>query len=267
MSALVKSASADISVPAIVLFRNLPSAVGLLVFALARGLPLSVAQWRLHAVRSALGVSGMALSFYAIGQLPLATATTLEYTAPLFIMLALFVFGGRRVSIAEVIIMVTGFAGVLLLLRPTLQADQSLPFLAGLATGATAAGAYRMVWRLGRAGEPGWRIVLFYSVVAVVLALLALPLAPASNYSVKSVWTLIGIGIVGLCAQLSMTHAFRIGSTTLLATLQYTTVIFSACLGLFFWGDRPTLAGSLGLALILLSGVFAVRDLNRGQVG
>ena len=267
MSALVKSAAADISVPAMVLFRNLPSALGLLGFAVIRGLPISLAHWRLHAIRSALGVTGMGLSFYAIGQLPLATATTLEYTAPLFIMLGLFLFGGKRVSLPELVIMATGFAGVLLLLRPTLQADQSLPFLAGLATGGTAAAAYRMVWRLGRAGEPGWRIVLFYSVVAVVLALLALPLAPASNYTAKSVWTLIGIGLVGMGAQLTMTHAFRIGSTTLLATLQYTTVIFSASLGVFFWGDRPTLAGTVGLVLILLSGVYAVRDLSRQQAG
>jgi len=263
MSALIKTAAADISLVEIVFFRNLPSAIALCAFAHIRGLHIRNSHWRLHAWRSLVGIGGMVLSFFAIAHLPLATATTLEYTAPLFLMLSVFMLGHRKASSTEAAVVAIGFVGVLLLLQPTLKEDQFVPFLAGLTTGACAAVAYRTVWHLGRAGEPGWRIVLFYSSAATLVALCAIPFAGPSNYTLRSVLALAGIGVVGMGAQLAMTQAFRTGSTSLLATLQYSTVLFSAGYGILFWGDQLSLIGIAGLTLIMLSGMFAARTMSR----
>jgi len=265
MSALVKIAAEDVSLFEIVFFRNLPSVLVLFAYSRIRGLSLRTPCPGLHVRRSLVGITGMTLGFYAISRLPLATATTLDYTAPLFLLLAYMVVSPRLVRIGDGLTILVGFIGVVLLLGPTVHANQVLPFLAGLGGGACAAMAYRMVWRLGRAREPGWRIVFFYALAATLVSLASMPFAPVSTYNLQSVSALVGVGVVGLFAQLSMTHAFQLGSTSLLATLQYSTVIFAAVYGLAFWGDRLSLAGLAGLVLIVLSGVLAVRNLSNQQ--
>jgi len=175
----------------------------------------------------------------------------------------MMLFARRDLSVVGVAAMVIGFIGVLLLLQPTAQEGQSIPFLAGLATGMCAATAYRTLWRLGQAGEPGWRIVFYFAASAAFAALLAIPFAGPSNYTPQSMCALAGVGVIGMFSQLAMTQAFRVGSTTHLATLQYSTVLFSAAYGALFWGDRLSLAGSAGLVLIVMSGGAAMAKLNQ----
>lgn len=265
MSALVKIAAADVSLSEIIFFRNLPSVLVLFAYSRLRGYSVRTICPGLHIRRSLIGITGMTLGFYAISRLPLATATTLDYTAPLFLLLAYVVVSPRQVRFGDGFTMLIGFVGVVLLLGPTVHANQLVPFVAGLGGGACAAVAYRMVWRLGRAREPGWRIVFYYALAATLASMASMPFAPASTYTPQSVSALVGVGVVGLFAQLSMTHAFQLGSTSLLATLQYSTVIFAAAYGLAFWGDRLSLAGFAGLVLIVSSGVLAVRNLSKQQ--
>lgn len=265
MSALVKIAAEDVSLSEIIFFRNLPSVLVLFAYSRLRGYSVRTTCPGLHIRRSLIGITGMTLGFYAISRLPLATATTLDYTAPLFLLLAYVVVSPRLVRIGDGLTVMIGFIGVVLLLGPTVHANQLVPFLAGLGGGACAAMAYRMVWRLGRVREPGWRIVFYYALAATLASLASMPFAPVSTYNLQSVSALVGVGVVGLFAQLSMTHAFQLGSTSLLATLQYSTVIFAAVYGLAFWGDRLSLAGLAGLVLIVFSGVLAVRNLSNQQ--
>jgi len=257
MSALIKVAAADFSIPEIVLFRTLPGALVLLAYARVRRLTILPQNWRLHAIRSAVGVGSMGLSFYAIARLPLATAATLDYTSPIFMVLYIVVATRHRLRPAELGALFGGFAGVLLLLRPALQGDQTMPFIAGLASGALGAAAYWQIGRLGRAGEPEWRIVLLYSMATTTIAALVIPLSPPSTPTLRGGLALLGVGACGLVAQLAMTRAFSRGSPTLVSSLQYSGVAFAAFYGFAFWGDRLSVLGLLGLALIVLSGIIA----------
>jgi S-adenosylmethionine uptake transporter len=259
MSALVKVAATGVSLQGIVFFRTLPSSVGLFAFARARGLPIASRNWKLHLLRSLAGVGGMFVAFYAVSKLPLATATTLEYTTPLFMLAYMVVFARRHLTPQMLLAMIGGFAGVLVLLRPSFQTGQTLAFLAGLASGALAALAFVQIRRLGEAEEPVWRIVMFNSWTGTLIAAAMIPFAPPSNYSVTTLIALGAVGIVGMFAQLAMTRAFSKGSTTLLASLQYSTVAFSATYGIVIWGDTPSAATALGLALIVMSCVIALR--------
>lgn len=261
MSALVKLAAQDVSIAEIVLFRSLPSMIALYAFAHLNGLRLRTPHWRLYAVRCLVGVAGMGCGYYAIRHLPLATAATLEYTAPLFLVAAHAVLRRRLAGSVELVAVAVGFAGVLMLLRPSLGEGQLPAFLAGLVGGGTAAIAYRSLRALGEAGEPGWRIVFIYAVTGVLVGLAALPFAGPSTYTPQSVVALASIGATGLAGQLAMTHAFRCGPTSLLATLQYATIAFSACYGALFWGEFPSLLGAAGLGLIVVSGIVAARGM------
>ncbi|MGB0129673.1 MAG: hypothetical protein WBP72_18675 [Rhodocyclaceae bacterium] len=68
---------------------------------------------------------------------------------------------------------------------------------------------------------------------------------------------LLGVGVFGGMAQLAMTRAYRCGKTLVSASLAYTTVVFSALLGVFVWDEVPALLSWLGMAVVVVSGVAA----------
>jgi S-adenosylmethionine uptake transporter len=257
MSLLVKLAADQFSIVQIIFFRALPGALLLAAYARLRGLSLLPVLWRAHLLRSLAGVASMSLSFYATSKLALGTASTLEYTAPIFMALYVAIVTRQRPSRVVLLALLVGFAGVLLLLRPSLQRDQLAPFLAGLAGGALSAVAYLQIVRLTAAGELTWRIVLIFSVTTAVLSAILMLFSAAAVYTPLGVATLAGIGGAGLAGQFAMTRAFRGGVPTLTAALQYTTIVFATIYGYFVWGDRPTWLSAMGLVLIVTSGLAA----------
>ena len=263
MSLLVKLASAEFSLVEIVFFRAFPGAVLLATFARYRGYAIASVHWRVHLLRNAVGICSMLCAFYAVSKLTLATATTLEYTAPIFMMLYLVTLARHRPGIVDILALIGGFAGVLLLLRPSLQQDQLLPFLAGLGSGALAGIAYLLIRRLAELGEPTWRMVFAFALAAALVSGVALPFAPHADYTPGGVALLLGLSAAGISAQAAMTRAFRIGQPTLTAILQYATVVFAAIYGFFFWGDRPNAMAIAGLALIVGSSLAAALATRR----
>lgn len=263
MSALVKVAAAGVSLPEIVFFRTLPAAVGLFVLARIRGQSIRSDNSRLLALRCCVGIAGTFVSFYAVSHLPLATATTLEYTTPLFMLAYIVTVMRGRVTPQMAFAMVGGFIGVVVLLRPTVQSGQTLAFAAGLSSGILAGLAYSLLRKLGDAGESTSRIVLWYSISANVVAAALIPFSPPSQYDGETVVALAGLGVVGLLAQIGLTRAFGSGPTTLLASLQYSTVAFAAIYGVLLWGDTLSFTSLFGLSLIVLSGIVALRGVAR----
>ncbi len=162
MGATVKQASLHYGAGEIVFFRGL---VGLAMMALlmrVRGLPLATSVPAMHLWRSMAGVVSLCLWFHAIGGLPLGTAVTLNYMSSVWI--AVFLMAGtllpdgpaaraRGVDGRVVLAVLTGFAGVALVLRPTIEQEQLWHGLCGLLSGLLAAIAYLQVAALGRAGE------------------------------------------------------------------------------------------------------------------
>ena len=263
MSALVKVAAAGVSLPEIVFFRTLPAAVGLFVVARMRGQSIATPNAKLHALRCVVGVATMFVGFYAVSKLPLATATTLEYTTPLFMLAYMIVLARSRLTLQMASAMIGGFAGVVVLLRPTLDTGQTLAFFAGLCSAALAGVVYVLIRRLSEAGEPAWRIVLWNSLAGMVVAAAMIPFTPPSDYNPQTIAALAAVGIVGLGAQLAMTRAFSTGPATLLASLQYSTVAFAAVYGVILWGDVLSATSVFGLSLIVLSGIVALRRTDK----
>jgi S-adenosylmethionine uptake transporter len=257
MSFLVKLAAAEFPLVQIIFFRALPGALLLYVYVRWKGWSLWTPHWRTHACRNLVGVGSVACGFYAIAHLPLATATTLEYTAPIFMMAILAITDRHRPGALEIGALCCGFAGVVVLLQPSFARDQAAPMLLGLASGALASAAYLLIRRLGRGGEAPWRTVFFYSSTVLLLSSLALPFVDVKVPSFRGLLILLGVGLTGAAAQLTMTRAYSAGSPTLTSVLQYSTVLFAAAYGHWFWDDQLTAASLLGLALIIGSGAVA----------
>ena len=119
--------------------------------------------WRTHLWRGLSGSIALGLFFYCITVLPLATAVTLNYTAPLFLTLLTMLVFKDRLQLPLTIAIALGFCGVVLLLHPTMQREQLLSGLLGLASGFLAGIAYINVRQLGILGEPALRTVFYFT--------------------------------------------------------------------------------------------------------
>lgn len=259
MGMFVKLASeTQASLPQIVVMRGVPSVIMLLIWARGARLTLRPAAWRPHLWRNMAGLTSMWLGFYALSQLPIATAITLNYTAPLFIAGWMLGWGGAAMDRVRLFAVVLGFMGVLAVLRPTLNPDMWFAALSGIGAGAFAAIAQLQIRNLGRSGEPGWRIVLFFSVGVCITGAIALAFQGWQPLSIRGWAALGGLGLVGLLGQLALTRAFGLGSALLSAALQYTIIIFASVIGFLLWGDTPDTVAMVGMALIVGASLLSV---------
>ena len=263
MSVLVKHASATFSPAELVFYR---SAFGLLaiwgVIAVSHRrllAPLATPCLKAHFWRGLSGFAALVLFFFALARLPLATAVTLNYTAPLFLAALSAWWLHERHGRGLVGAVLLGFVGIVLLLRPQVEGQAWLPALAGLVSGMLAAAAYVNVKQLGRLGEPEWRVVFYFTLLSSVGGALWMAVAGFHRPQPGDWPWLIGIGVTATVAQLALTRAYHRGRTLIVGSLAYTTVGFSALYGMLLFGERLPFLAWTGMAAVAAASVWAVR--------
>lgn len=264
MAVGIKFASHDFSTSELIFYRGIVSVVFMALLLRTRGVSLRTPVPMMHAWRGMVGVLSLGSWFYAIANLPLATAMTLNYMSGVWV--AAFVVGGallygrseRQGPLMAAVL--ASFAGVVLILRPTLEQNQLFAGLIGLLSGIGAALAYLQVAALGKVGEPEARTVFYFSLVTAGAGLLGTTFGgftPWLSVRWQSLAWLIPIGLLASLGQWCMTRAYSRGATLLVANLQYSGIVFGAIYGLVLFGDSIPLIGWAGMLLILLSGVAA----------
>ena len=256
MGALVKWGADYYTSVEMVFYRTIFSVVVLGGMALFQGQSLKTAHLKQHVSRGVAGTMGILLFFYAITHLPLATAVTLNYTSPIFLALLSFFVLKERISRQTIAILVLGFVGVAILLRPSIGGGQFVAGLVGLSVGVFAGWAYLQVRELALLGEAEWRVVLYFSAVAVVISAILASIggwhAPRNG---QDVLLLAGIGLTALVAQMSMTRAYKVGRKFVVASFSYLTVVFSTLLGVLWFGEILQWQELVGISVIVLSGI------------
>lgn len=276
MGVCVKYASAWFSSAEIVFYRGLIGVALLGLLARGRGVRLATAYPGMHAWRSLIGVASLGAWFYAISQLPLATAMTLNYMSSVWI--AAFLVGGALLAWVPlpgreaqatrppvqgplVLAVLLGFAGVVLMLRPTVGDGQAFAGLVGLLSGLAAAFAYMQVMALSRIGEPETRTVFYFALGSAVGGAGAMLLTGFSPWNARGALWLLPVGALAALGQLCMTRAYGSArsqaATLVVANLQYTGIVFAALYSLLLFGDRIDAAGWAGMAMIVASGIAA----------
>lgn len=260
LAACVKLASAQYHVAEIVLYRAAFGVVSLAAYAFFTRRPLGTPVPWMHLRRGAVGTAALTLWFYAASVVPLGTATALNYTSSLFLAamaMAMALRAGRPPQASLLLTVAVGFAGVLLLLRPSIGVGQTWAAIGGLASGLLSATAYWHVRELARVGEPEWRIVLYFSLAALALGLAGSVVTGFTPHTPRGALLLAGVGTTAMLGQLAMTRAYALGRTLLVASLQYSAIVFSASLGMIVFDDRIALSGWVGMAVIIGSGALA----------
>jgi drug/metabolite transporter (DMT)-like permease len=279
MGVCVKVASAWFSSMELVFYRGLIGVVFLWLIARRGGVKLATRHPGMHAWRSLVGVVSLGAWFYAIAHLPLATAMTLNYMSSVWI--AFFLVGGALLAWVPVpgrdgrvqrpplhgplvLAVLAGFAGVVLMLKPSAADSQSFAGLMGLFSGLMAALAYMQVMALSRLGEPEARTVFYFAVGSAVAGGLGTwmgPSTPWSQWTWEHALWLLPVGMFAALGQLCMTRAYakaRTRSATLVvANLQYSGIVFAAMYSVLLFSEPIDALGWAGMALIIASGVAA----------
>jgi drug/metabolite transporter (DMT)-like permease len=209
--------------------------------------------------RAIAGTMALMMNFYAVANLPLATAVTLNYTSPLFLGLLTALWLRERPQAGLMFAMLLGFIGVVALLKPTFQRDQWFAGVVGLSSGLCAGIAYLNVRQLGEAGEPESRTVFYYSLVATAAAGVWMLFGHFRALTWHNIWLVLGMGATATGAQLALTRAYRKGRTMAIASLAYITIVGVTLFGIVIWGDKTSLASWLAMGLIVASGIMASR--------
>jgi S-adenosylmethionine uptake transporter len=259
MGVCVKLASVEYSAAEIVFYRSFLNLLFMLVLVKALGISVRTPLWVFHVRRSVSGCCSLILFFYAISMLPLASATTLSYTSPLFLALLLATFGKARMRGGMIFALVLGFVGVALLLHPTFRADQLFGGILGLASGMVSGVAYFNIKELGKRGEIEERIVFYFALVSTVVTSIWMLFFEFHPVDLKGGALLLGVGLLGSLAQLAMTRAYKQGDTLVAASLAYTTVVFASFFGMLFWHEILSADAWLAIVLIVASGIVATR--------
>ena len=264
MAVGIKYASNSFGTFELVFYRGLVSIVFMGIVVRASGSSLRTPVPMMHVWRSTIGVVSLGSWFYAIAHLPLATAMTLNYMSGVWV--AAFVVGGALLygkeqpqgALLGTVLM--GFVGVVMTLRPTIDQNQLFAGLIGLLSGLGSALAYMQVTALGKAGEPEERTVFYFSVGSAVVGaagMIFTGVTPWSEVAWQDAAWVVPIGILASMGQWCMTRAYRKGATLVVASMQYSGIVFGVIFSLVLFGDQIPTLGWIGIAVIVASGVLA----------
>lgn len=273
MSLFVRLASVEAPVGQIVFFRSafaIPPIVAYLMWRRQFPSALRTRQPVGHLKRNFYGGMAMVLSFVSLAYLPLALATALGFLAPLLAVPAAMLFLRERPGAVAIGAALVGFAGVVLMLVPAFEGPTPdrgtlIGVAAGLAMAfATAAG--RVQIKTLTATEAPGTIAFYFALLCALGGLASWPFGWVTP-SGLSLACLIGAGISGGLAHITMTEAMARASVSTQAPFDYTAMLWALILDAAIFGLLPSpvsLAGAFVIAasalVVPLSGRFTARS-------
>lgn len=256
MSLLVKTAGARIPSMQIVLVRSVILVALAGGTAVARRRKLRGREPRILFLRGVLGFVALSCFYYAVVHLPLADATVIQYTNPVFTALIAAAVLSESLRRREVVLALTSLAGVTLVARPTFlfgEAASALPALAvGVALGGAvfSAAAYVTVRRLRE--ESTSVVVLWFAGVSVLGSLPAV--VPSWVPPTPREWAVLaGVGVSTHLGQIFITRGLQRERAGRAMAVGYLQIVFAAVWGALFFAEIPGPWSVLGALVIVAS--------------
>jgi drug/metabolite transporter (DMT)-like permease len=257
MSALIKLASRDgIHLLEIMFWRQFVTLPILLAWVLAtRG---GIAQLRTdrpgkHFLRSFYGTVGMLLNFGAVILLPLAEATVMNFTTPIWATMLAILLLKEQVGVWRWSAIALGFLGVLVIAQP---GGGHIPLhgaLVGLGGAFMVALISMQIADLNKTDKP-LSIVFYFALFSTPMTALALPFV-AHGHDAAGWWLLLGIGISGSIGQLLLTAALRFGTVASVIVMDYSALFWATLYGALIFGMLPPTSTWLGAPLVVCAGI------------
>ena len=206
-----------------------------------------------HFWRTLMGTTSMVLGFYAVSMLPLADATALGFSQPLFSVCVAALVLREKVRWRRWSATIVGFIGVLVMVRPgegSLQAGA----LIALANALTVSLSILLVRRLSDSETP-LMILTQFAVWSTLL--LALPAIWVWRWPDAWGWTLaIGVAASATVGQYFWVQAFKAGEMSAVAPFEYLRLPFAVFMGWLIWGQMPEIWTYVGAAIVIASALY-----------
>lgn len=234
----------------LVFFRSLGSFVLATTFILSQKIKILGNNRKLLVLRSFLGLSSMTLFFMSIDYLPIGTAVSLRYLAPIFAALFAAIILKEKLRAVQWLLFMMAFVGVLVL-RGFDKNVNTTGFVLVLIASILSGLVFVLIRRIGNGDHPLVIVNYFMFTGTVVGGILTIfNWKQPNGYE----WLfLVCLGLFGYFGQLYMTKAFQIAKTNLVAPLKYIEVVFTITIGMFWFGEIYTFWSYLGLFLIIVS--------------
>jgi len=264
MATLVKLLGQRLDSVQITFFRNLFGLLWLAPFAAAQGrVVFRTGYLGRHLWRAAMGTSAMLTGFYAVTHMPLATATSISFATPLFMIVLGTVFLGETVRWRRWTATMVGFGGVLVMLRPgAVPIDAAA--LAALANAMFVAIAQALVKTMPISEKPLTMLLIF---ALAATAFLATPAALVWQWPTATEWLMAAaMGGIGISSQGCIIRAFQAGEATAVSPFDYTRLIFATAMGFAVFAEVPDAWTFAGAGIVIASAVYIARRESRLRV-
>lgn len=257
MAMLVKLAAArGVQLAELIFWRQFVTmlVIGGILALLGRLGELRTQRFGAHARRAAYGITGMFFVYGAVILLPLAEATTISFTTPMFAVLLALVLFREKIGIYRWSAVLFGFAGVAIVMQPG-SGGQLDP--AGIAAGLVAAFMVALisfqVQDLNKTETP-YAIIFWFSALTAPLLALAMPFVAAAHDPVTWLF-ILAMALSGAAAQIALTNSLRFGSAATIIVIDYTALIWAVGYGWAVFDRFPPATLWLGAPLIICAGL------------
>lgn len=206
------------------------------------------------AARSIFGLAGVICNFYAIDKLNLSDSNMLNKLSPFFAIIFSYFILKEKANKIEWGAVIVAFTGALFIIKPSFQMDFIYAVI-GLMGGLFAGLAYTHVRKLGKQGERGPVIVLFFSLFSCIVTapFMLIQFVPMT---LSQFGCLILAGISATGGQFCITAAYSKAAAKDISVFDYFQILFAALLGFFFLEQVPDFLSIIGYVIIIGSAVF-----------
>jgi drug/metabolite transporter (DMT)-like permease len=216
-----------------------------------------------HVLRSMSQFTSQTLLLIAFSMMPLASATAINFSAPLFAALASLVFLKEPIGAARWVALTVGFFGVLIVTNPggeTFQIGALYALGNALLFGTVTAGVRGMTMT-----ESAETLTIYQLIWLSIFYGLTLPF-----FFVTPTWTdmplILGNGVCNMLGQYWWTRSIHLAPTSAVVPFQYLSLIWAMLFGFAVWGDMPTIGLIVGSVIVVSSGLFLLWHESRPKI-
>lgn len=251
MNTCAKMGSTALGPIEMVFYRGL-IALGLLTPYMILTQPRSVfktKRFKTHLYRAIVGNLGVGFVFWAYALLPMADATALLFAAPLFVTILSPIMLKEKVDQFRWVAVIVGFAGIILIAKPSGDLFSNPASLIALAAALCIALVNIALRNLGRTDEALTTVFYFLLIGVLISGPYTIFYGSAPNQDILP-W-IFGIGIFAAIQQVAKTTAYRFAEASLLAPYTYTSIVWATLMGWVIWHDFPALSVLMGTAVVI----------------
>jgi drug/metabolite transporter (DMT)-like permease len=263
MITLVRQLTDDLHPLQVVFFRTAFGLLAMLPWLLRQGLGvLRTKHLRRHLLRALIAIVAMAGWFTTVSLMPLAEATALSFTAPVFTSVLAVLVLGEVMRLRRWIAVGFGFLGTLIIVRPGFAAIQPAALLA-IGTAAIWAFSTILIKTMARTESAG-AITTYMALLTTPLTLIA-ALFVWRNPSLEQLGWAALLGATGSAGHICMSRALATADASLVAPLDYLRLPIVALIAFIAFGEIPGLWVWLGGGVIAASSIYIAQRESRAK--